>query len=139
MLALPVIGCFVLFGWWSNRGTTSAESLEAGDCFVMTDAVEIERLETPDCSEPHDSQIMGVIEVPSATPYPADDAMYWETVYNRCFDRVDASLIRFEELPADTIVDIFTPTEIGWNMGDRESLCIIHSASGLEGSFMGTP
>jgi len=140
ILILPAIGLFVLFGWWSNRGTTTAEALEAGDCFLMTDAAEIDRLETPDCNEPHDSQIMGKFDVPStSSTYPDDNDPYWVTVYDRCVDRVDASIVRLAELPVDTTVEIFTPTESGWRMGDRESLCVIYSPGGLEGSFLGTP
>ena len=35
LLGIPVVIVLALVGMWMNRGTTTAEDLKAGDCFVM--------------------------------------------------------------------------------------------------------
>ena len=136
MLALPVIAVIAIVGAVVNRGTTAADSLEPGDCFMMTDAGEFDRLDTPDCTEAHDSQIIASITVPSVGDYPTDTDSYWDDVLAECETSLFGSLDRPNDLPDDTIFDIFTPVEAGWDDGDRESLCIIHSPSGLTGSHL---
>ena len=135
MLALPVIAIVMIVGWVSNRGTTQADSLKPGDCFVMTTDEEIDRLDTPDCTEPHDSQILAEVTVPLEGGYPSNASGYWDSVFAACNDAIFNNLTRIEELPDDATGDFFSPLERGWDNGDRESLCIITSPSGLDGSF----
>jgi len=132
---LVFIGLAVI-GGIANRGTTSADELGAGDCFLMTDADEISRLDTPDCAEEHDSQILAVVDVPRSGEYPGDLDPYWDQVYDECLIAADLAIQNWDNLPEDTIMDMLTPVASGWAVGDRESICFIHSPGGLLGSYV---
>jgi len=136
MLAIPIVIGALVVGAISNMGTTSADDLAAGDCFLMTDADEIDRLDTPDCGDEHDSQIVAVVEVQWSEEYPDDFSEYWGIVYERCLDEADRAITDATLLPLDSVLEMFTPVESGWDRGDRESVCYIHSPSGLNGSFV---
>lgn len=134
---LPIMGVLALFGWITTQGTTEADDLQAGDCFVMPEAgSEFERLDTEECTLPHDGQIVEAITVPSNAAYPSDLDAYWETVYARCEQAASNNITRFESLPQNTQLLFFSPTEESWDAGDRGSLCYISSTDGLEGSFV---
>lgn len=134
---LPIMGVLALFGWVTTQGTTEATDLQAGDCFVMPDpGAEFERLDTEDCTLPHDGQIVESITVPSNASYPSDFDAYWDTVYARCETAATNNVTRFESLPDNTQLLFFSPTEESWDAGDRGSLCYISSPDGLDGSFV---
>jgi hypothetical protein len=125
-----------IIGAIANSGTTAADELGAGDCFLMTDASEISRLDTPDCTEEHDSQIVAVVDVPQSGEYPGDFDPYWDQVYEECLIAADLTIQNWDNLPDDTVLDMLTPVESGWRLGDRESICYIHSPGGLLGSYV---
>lgn len=138
LIFVPVIGAFMLFGWFTTRGTTEATDLQAGDCFLMpTEGEEFERLDTEDCTLPHDGQILAAVTIAGSDIYPGDFDAYWETVFEGCQD-ASSAITRFDQLPDDTQLNFFSPTEESWDMGDRESLCYLSSTSGLDGSFVAT-
>ena len=127
-----------VLGWGaiSTLGTTSAEDLAVGDCFVMSEETEINRLDTPSCSEPHDGQIIGTTSVNNIS-YPADELdPVWGTAFESCLSIAETSVTRSEALPADTFIEMFTPTQQSWDEGDREVICVIFAPSGLDGSHM---
>ena len=133
--AVLVVG---VLGWGaiSALGTTSAEDLAVGDCFVMSEATEIDRLETPDCSEAHDGQIIGTTSL-NTVSYPTDDFdPVWEEVFEDCVSIATTAVTRVEALPPDTAIDMFTPTSAAFDEGDREVFCVIFAPSGLDGTHM---
>lgn len=132
-----VVAAVVVWSLISSRGTTSARALEPGVCFNLTDDTEIRRLETPSCDEPHDSQIMAeLVDLDGPDTYPNDFDPFWETAFESCVDEVTRTAVRTNELNTDDLlIDMFTPSEQGWEQGDREVLCFIHSPTGLDGSF----
>lgn len=135
LLVLPIIGVIALFGWISNRGTTIADDLKPGDCFVMpVDDGEFDRLDTEECSAPHDAQIVSVANIPSAATYPDIGDPYWEAVFNSCLEA--GVNVRVGLLPEDFELNFFSQTEEGWDAGERESLCYVYSPSGLDGSML---
>ena len=139
LLGIPVVIVLALVGMWMNRGTTTAEDLKAGDCFVMpVSDDEFERLDTEPCDMPHDGQIFAEVELDGPNSYPPEASSYWQSVFNACADQADALLTRVDELPADTELSFFFPVAEGWErMGDRKSLCYLYSPGGLNGSFLG--
>lgn len=139
LLLIPVVVVLAGIGFWMTRGTTSADDLKAGDCFVMpTAAEEFERLNTEACDSPHDGQIIAEVELDGPNDYPSETSDYWQSVFNACAQEADRLLTRLDELPADTELDFFSPVAQGWErMGDRMSLCYVHSPGGLQGSFLG--
>ena len=139
LIKAGIFGVLLVVGLILARGTTSASALEVGDCFIRGDGVDITTLETPDCTEPHDSQVVGLVEVqgPEAYPGPADP--YWEEVFFQCQLAAASTMVNIDFLPQDTQFDFFHPQERGWDRGDREVICVIHAAGGLSGSFTSTP
>jgi len=139
LIGIPIFLVIAAVGWIANYGTTVAEDLVTGDCFVMPAAEEFERLDTESCDAPHDGQIIGVVNIPGPALWPDIDALdpYWFDVMDACQERFNVGLIRTEALPADLEMFFFFPTPEGWQAGDRESLCYIYSTGGLDGSFVG--
>jgi len=134
---LPVVVAVGLFGWIANQGTTVADDLVAGDCFIMPAFdEEFERLDTEECSLPHDGQIVASITVPSNASYPDDFDPYWEAVYSQCAEAAEQNMTRIGALPADTELLFVSPVAESWNAGDRGSLCYISAGGGLPGSFI---
>ncbi len=137
-LAAKVVGFLVLglFALIFLRGTTSATALETGDCFILPTADEISRVDSPTCAEPHDSQVIDSVEVPGPDAYPNELDPYWQAVLDQCEIRMLNLVINGDLLPEDTRLEILTPVEAGWNRGERETTCILHSPSGLQGSYI---
>lgn len=131
-----IAAVFLGGGFLLNLGTTSAEALDQGDCFVMSNEIEIDRVDTTDCNDPHDSQVVGVVNVAGPSAYPGNADPYWETVFARCDEIAFSVLTNFEAVPSDVRMELFTPLEPDWMRGERESICIMHSPSGLSGSFI---
>ena len=134
-----ILGVLLVVGFIFTRGTTSASALEVGDCFILGDDVEISRLETPDCTESHDSQVVGFVELEGPEAYPGSADPYWEEVFFQCEDAAFATMTNIDLLPQDVRVDFISPSEQGWDNGDRESICMIHAPGGLSGSFTSIP
>ena len=134
-----IVGVLLVVGFIFTRGTTSASALEVGDCFILGDDVEISRLETPDCTESHDSQVVGFVELEGPEAYPGRADPYWEEVFFQCEDAAFATMTNIDLLPQDVRVDFISPSEQGWDNGDRESICLIHAPGGLSGSFTSIP
>lgn len=135
LLVLPVFGLIALFGWISNRGTTVADDLQPGDCFIMpVDEGEFDRLDTEECTAAHDAQIVRVATVAQTGSLPEFADPYWDLVFERCLE--SGASVRVDDLPADYELGYFSPTESSWDAGDRTSLCYIYAPSGLDGSMM---
>ena len=136
-LKVGIFGLFVGGGFLLNLGSTSADDLAVGDCFIMELSEEIERVDTPSCDESHDAQIVGVVADPTApVAYPSDSDVYWDEVYMRCNDLADRNVTNPELLPADAALEMLVPAETAWRQGDRESRCVLYAPGGLEGSFV---
>ena len=99
----------------------STFDLEVGDCIVpppdvsIDESIEVERVGTVDCSEPHDGEVVAVFEMNGFT-YPGDDELF-----NRAYDQCpqEASLV-------------FYPSEESWAEGDREVACVLESLFDLQ-------
>jgi len=88
--------------------------LEVGDCIVPPDATsegtEVTRVETVDCSQPHDGEVTAVFDV-ELDEYPGDAALF-DMVIQRCPERSSTAIY---------------PTAETWKDGDREAVCILES------------
>lgn len=99
----------------------SAFDLEVGDCIVpppdisVDESIEVERVVTVDCSEPHDGEVVAVFELNGFT-YPGDDDLF-----NRAYDQCP-----------ETATVVFYPSEDTWSEGDREVACVLESLFDLQ-------
>ena len=138
MIKGGIVAAVIGIGVISTLGTTSAANLAVGDCFLTTDETEIDRLDTPDCSEPHDAQIIATVALTTAE-YPSDLDPVWETVFDSCVNAGVAAITDNAVIPDDAFIDMFTPSPDAFEDGERDVLCFISSPSGLNGSVMALP
>ena len=66
------------------------------------------------------------------------NAPYWDEVFAQCEEAAFATVVNGDALPDDVRLEMLTPLEGGWDRGDRGSICVIFSASGLNTSFTET-
>jgi hypothetical protein len=91
--------------------------LEAGDCIVPPEItpdqpIDVERVRTVDCSEPHDAEVMAVFELEGRSwEFPGDEALFREAQ---------------QGCPMKCSLYIY-PTRQSWNVGDRMITCILES------------
>ena len=118
-------------------GGTSVFDLGVGDCFNDPEdltQVELESVETVDCSEPHDNEIYYEYSMADAA-FPGMNAAM-ESAFSRCVDEFEA----FVGTPyLESSLDVFpiTPTEQSWADGDRVVYCALYAMdlSRLRGSM----
>jgi hypothetical protein len=101
--------------------------LEAGDCIVIPsllagETADVEQVPTVDCSELHDAEVVGVIQLAGGL-YPSQSYIA-EQVARRC--------------PAGTSF-FFYPTITSWTFGDRDVACVLESVSDLEVGVLTDP
>jgi len=92
----------------------SVYDLEVGDCIVPPDAtsegIEVTRVKTVDCSEPHDGEVTAIFDV-ELDEYPGYAALF-DMIIERCPERSSTAIY---------------PTQETWKEGDREAVCILES------------
>jgi hypothetical protein len=107
------------------RESGSVRDVDAGDCFLDPGAGDVSRLDTVDCSEPHDFEAFARVTLDGAE-YPGDFEVVFAAL-ERCLDEFEPYVgtpVEFSEYLADA----FVPTEASWENGDREALCIVFQA-----------
>ena len=135
---IPAIVIALAVGYFTNArrddggaiaegGTLSVEDLRPGDCFVFVgddeQAEEISEVDARPCSEPHEYEIYHVSTVNQDGSYPTDDA--WLThIIDACSSSFESYVGRAYEASVLEIVP-FTPTEAGWDDGDRVIQCAV--------------
>ncbi|MEM9202175.1 MAG: septum formation family protein [Actinomycetota bacterium] len=133
----PILLLIVIVGWWTSRGETSADDLQAGDCFAIPEADEFERVTNQSCDEPHEGEVLVVVNMPAGSGWPGSGT---QTAVNAAFDTCDNQIATLdlidENIPNDAGVNIFFTGSAEWNGGDRELVCYIYSPSMLTGSVL---
>ena len=151
---IPAVGIALVIGYFttaqrgddgslSSAGNVTVTDLRVGDCFNAAefneeDDVEVDGVDGVPCSEPHAFEVYAVADY-NGSAYPATDDMFNSAFFEVCVPPFAAYVgVPYEssELWASAI----TPTESGWNAGDREFICHLHEedASMVSGSQRGT-
>jgi len=94
-------------------GDKSVYDLEVGDCIVPPsgDVKEVARVQSVDCSEPHDGEVTAVFDLDlDVEEYPDEDRI---------------SDLAFDGCPEESTV--LFPLAESWPEGDREVVCILES------------
>ena len=116
-------------GALSTAGNVTVDELRVGDCFNAGEISESGEAEVSDvdgvpCDEPHAFEVFAVADY-GGDAYPGTDAAF-EAAFN------EVCIPPFEDyvgIPyADSVLwaSAITPTEDGWNDGDREFICHLH-------------
>ena len=110
-------------GALSGAGTVQVDDLRAGDCFNAGEETEISDVHGVPCDEPHAYEVFAV-QTYGGGALPASDAQL-ETVFGELcvppFQTYVGTAYQTSELWASFV----TPTEDGWNDGDREFICYL--------------
>ena len=132
-----VIGIAVFVAIAVFDTSKSVERLEPGDCFDEPSAPVFNEVDPVSCDEAHDYEVFAIIEItPSLTgaasasdldAYPGNDAVY-EGAAVGCLDHFEDYVgAAWEE--SLVWLNAFTPTQEGWENGDRTGICVLYQGS----------
>lgn len=114
-------------GQITDGGTLSVEDLRVGDCFVFVgddeEAEEISEVDARPCGEAHEYEIYHVSTIAQEGAYPSDSE-WLDHIINACSPSFEEYVGRSYESSVLEIVP-FTPTEAGWDDGDRLIQCAV--------------
>jgi hypothetical protein len=126
----PVISLVVFavfgFGFIAAQldGSEPIDQLDVGDCFDAGDAAEVYSVPVIDCNELHSSELYATVEVTGfESAYPGDEVLY-DWVNARCEEQFSAYVGEPYE-DSRYWIEVYFPTEGGWDEGDRNSLCTV--------------
>lgn len=126
----PVISLVVFavfgFGFIAAQldGNEPIDQLIVGDCFDAGDAAEVYSVPVIDCNELHGSELYATVEVTGFdSAYPGDEILY-DWVNARCEEQFSAYVGEPYE-DSRYWIEVYVPTEDGWDEGDRNSLCTV--------------
>jgi hypothetical protein len=116
-------------GSLSAAGNVTVDDLRVGDCFNAVEFSDGEEAEVSDvdgvpCNEPHSFEVFAVADY-TGSDYPATEAQFQAAFSEVCIPPFEA----YVGIPyADSVLwaSAITPTEDGWNSGDREFICHLH-------------
>jgi hypothetical protein len=137
-IVIGVVAVATVAGGWffsAGRGTTgeidragdlSATDLRVGDCIDLKDpdAEEIDDVTARPCTVEHEYEMFFVGSLP-AGPYPADD-VFMAYLEANCLPGFATYVGKAYE---DSALDVswLTPTQAGWEDGDRSVQCALYS------------
>lgn len=135
--ALPTLLVGMVMLTACGPATGDVFSLEVGDCFDDPDASLEQVFEVPivDCDEPHDNQVYAIFELGNGA-FPGDTEVA-QRAQAGCIDRFD-DYVGVEYAASALFATWLYPTEVSWEEGDREVICVLFDQEGpLEGSLRG--
>lgn len=103
------------------------EDLAAGTCIQQPPGDVIETVLAVGCTEPHDFEVIGEVVLPPG-PYPGDDAVYTEAL--QTCEPVFETYVGIDYASSIWWLNSFTPTETGWDKGDRSATCLVFQFGG---------
>jgi Septum formation len=129
-------------GALSTAGNVTVDDLRAGDCFnhaefATSEDVEVSDVDGAPCNEPHAFEVYVVANY-GGEVFPGTDSQFQAAFGEVCIPPFED----YVGIPyANSILwaSAITPTEEGWNAGDREFICYLHEedATMLSGSQRG--
>jgi hypothetical protein len=116
-------------GELSTAGNVTVDELRVGDCFNAAEFSDSAEAEVSDvdgvpCDQPHAFEVYAVADYAGDT-YPATDPQFQAAFGEVCVPPFES----YVGIPyADSVLwaSAITPTEEGWNDGDREFICHLH-------------
>ncbi len=97
-----------------------------GDCFDDPEGAEIREVVVISCDEPHDNEVYALVELDDDDDYPGENQVVDEAE-ELCFEAFEDYVgIPYEESIFLSLQ--LTPTEEGWEEGDREAVCVLYDA-----------
>jgi hypothetical protein len=129
-------------GALTSGGNVTVDDLRVGDCFNAGEFSEGGDAEVSDvdgvpCDEPHAFEVFAVADY-NGPEYPATQAQF-EAAFDAVCVGPFQSYVGMAYADSVLWASAITPTEDGWNSGDREFICHLHNedASPITGSQRG--
>ena len=112
-------------GGISEAGTLQVDDLRVGDCFVFEETVdEISEVDARPCTEAHRYEIFHITSWDGGgVEYPTEDA-WFSFFFDACVPAFNSYVGHTYETSQLDFVP-FTPTEEGWDEGDRVVQCAL--------------
>lgn len=111
-------------GALDTAGNVTVDDLRVGDCFNSGTETEISDVDGVPCSEPHAYEVFAVADY-NGSVYPETDAQFGEAFFQVCVPPFESYVgVPYED--SDLWASAITPSEDGWNDGDREFICHLH-------------
>ncbi len=146
IVVLAAAGCAAAGEQDATRDETTGEivenedvgvfRLQEGDCLVMPSAgivgEEVETMEAIPCAEPHDGEVLALVEVAGGddAPFPGQSALSDEA-QTRCLEEFQTATGRDFLTDPDWHMTFLSPTADSWSIGnDREIVCIVTPLDG---------
>ncbi len=107
----------------TDGGTMHIEDLQVQDCFDFEDAEEISEVDARPCTEAHGYELFHIATFTGPDAYPTED-QWVNFIFDACAPAFEAYVGRTYESSALDFVP-FTPTEEGWDDGDRVVQCAL--------------
>ena len=103
---------------------TGVLALQEGDCWNDSSATQISSVETVACTEPHDNQLVGFVDLPDGDW--TGQAQTGEDSQAAC-DETFGYLFDNEQNLDLSLFPVY-PTEQSWDAGDREVQCSLYAS-----------
>jgi hypothetical protein len=116
-------------GALSTAGNVTVDELRVGDCFNGSEFSEAEETEVTDvdgvpCTEPHAFEVFAVADY-AADVFPATDSQFQTAFAEVCIPPFE-DYVGIPYADSSLWASAITPSEDGWNGGDREFICHLH-------------
>ncbi len=132
---IPALAIFLLVGYLtsarrddggslSSGGTVSVDDLRPGDCFDAGAATEISDVDGVPCTESHAYEVFAVGDY-DAEAYPSTPAETEDAFASVCLSPF-ADYVGIPYADSELWASMITPSEEGWDDGDREFICYLH-------------
>jgi hypothetical protein len=136
LVALVLAGC--------ATGAAEPPTADVGECLLLADLAgvpdggqegQVQQIPTVGCDEPHDAEVLLAYDLPEG-PFPGQEVVDG-VVESQCLPQFRTYVgVSYEESELLEILTVY-PTQDSWAVGDREVLCIVHTADGatVTGTF----
>jgi Septum formation len=127
------------------RSTAEEAPLDVGQCGLVADlrigdALDPATVQTVDCAQPHDVEVIAVLDYPldAGSPFPGTPAVDGYAT-DACIEGFEA-YVGIDYLSSTLDVIVVAPGEEGWEEGDRRIACVVYDIdfADLVGSVAGT-
>ena len=116
-------------GTISEEGDVSVGAVREGDCIDVPVADEIDSFTGIPCDAPHDAQVFSLIQI-AGEEFPGDVELIAQGE-SGCESRFEGFAgIGYQE--SEFFINLVRPSELSWERGDREIICLIVPEDGSE-------
>jgi len=115
-------------------GSTTAFTLQPGECFDIPGDSQVGDITTLDCTQAHDAEVFVAEDLPGPSPTGVvpyiGQASIAEWVGAACGPSAQSAYLGSGSPRTDLAVGYFFPDAFAWSQGERQVTCYLHAADG---------